>query len=128
MPNTIVHFEIPARDPAKLSKFYADLLDWKFEKFEGEGEEYWMVMTKEDENAPGVNGGLYRRDDTRPGYDAQLNYVGVESIDAALEKVVALGGSVKLPKMAVKGMGWSAHCADPDGNLFGLFQPDMNAA
>ena len=32
MGNRIVHFEIPAGDVEKLSKFYSDLFDWKFSK------------------------------------------------------------------------------------------------
>jgi len=30
MDNTIVHFEIPAENVEKLSKFYQELFGWKF--------------------------------------------------------------------------------------------------
>jgi predicted enzyme related to lactoylglutathione lyase len=42
--------------------------------------------------------------------------------------VVANGGAVAVPKMAIPGVGWLAYCTDPEGNIFGLMQDDPNAA
>ena len=39
MDRTIVHFEIPASDRAKLSQFYSKLFGWTFEKWSGSSEE-----------------------------------------------------------------------------------------
>ena len=49
MDRTVVHFEIPANNPEKLSGFYKNLFGWKFEKMslgEGEQGDYWMIETK----------------------------------------------------------------------------------
>jgi len=45
----------------------------------------------------------------------------VEDIDKALEKVVKLGGRVVSPK-SKEGENAMATIADPDGNLFGLYE------
>ncbi len=38
----VVHFEIPADDPARAVKFYEKVFGWKFQKWEGPME-YWLV-------------------------------------------------------------------------------------
>jgi len=50
-----------------------------------------------------------------------LVYVLVDDIDRALEKVVKLGGKVVMPK-SKEGENAMATIADPDGNLFGLYE------
>jgi predicted enzyme related to lactoylglutathione lyase len=47
LDRTIVHFEIPANNPEKLSEFYKNLFGWKFEKMSmGEAGDYWMIETR----------------------------------------------------------------------------------
>ena len=48
-------------------------------------------------------------------------YVVVENIEITLQKVAGLGGEVILPKTP-QGHAFKAYFADPDGNLFGLWQ------
>jgi predicted enzyme related to lactoylglutathione lyase len=45
-----------------------------------------------------------------------------------LQRSVSLGGTLALPKMPIPGVGWLAYVKDPDGNIFGLTQPDTTAA
>ena len=46
------------------------------------------------------------------------------SLDAALERVVAHGGKIALPRQALPpGMGFFAHIHDLDGNRVGLHAP-----
>jgi len=54
--------------------------------------------------------------------------VNVDDLDAYVEKAVALGGVVALPKMAVPGFGWLASCKDSESNVFGMMQLDASAA
>ena len=37
MDHTIVHFEIPADDPARATKFYRELFGWEIQKWASEG-------------------------------------------------------------------------------------------
>mgnify|MGYP001626301411 CR=1 FL=1 len=48
-------------------------------------------------------------------------YILVENIDETLEKAVKLGGKIVTPKTR-KGENYMAAIADPDGNIFGLYQ------
>jgi len=122
MQKKIVYFEIPASDPNKLSGFYSDLFEWKFEKMPGE-QEYWMIHTGDDGES--LTGGMMPRMDPM---QKPINYVDVESVDEYAEKVRKLGGQVILEKRPVPGMGWFAVCQDPDGNPFALWQTDEKAA
>ncbi len=119
----VIHFEIAADDPERAVGFYTKVFGWKIEKWDGPSE-YWLVTTG-PENEPGIDGGLGRR--SEPGAGTE-NTVGVDSVDAAVEKVVAHGGKVIRPKAAVPGVGWLAYCQDTEGNRFGLMQDDSSAA
>ena len=120
--HTIVHFEIPAKDAKKLIKFYADLFGWKMEKVQWM--DYWLVETvpvnKQGQPVrPGVNGGLYKKENVNM---TPMNYINVESVDEYMEKIKALGGKIIVPKQEIPDMGWTAIAVDPEGNYFGLFQ------
>jgi hypothetical protein len=39
-----------------------------------------------------------------------------------------LGGKVVVPRTPVPGMGWLVCLEDTEGNVFGLWQPDLAAA
>lgn len=115
----VIHFEIPADDPDRAIKFYSDVFGWKFHKWEGPME-YWLVTTGAD-GQPGINGGLQRR--SFPA-SSVVNTVDVESIDDSIAKVESKGGKIMMPKTAIQGVGHVAYCQDPEGNLFGMMQPD----
>jgi uncharacterized protein len=125
----VVHFEIHAVDPERMVKFYSDLFGWSIRKWDGPGP-YWLIQTG-PAGQMGIDGGLLVRKGGAPQDGAAVNAfvctVGVESLDATLGKVVPAGGSIALPRMAVPGVGWLAYAKDPDGNLFGMLQPDVSA-
>jgi predicted enzyme related to lactoylglutathione lyase len=49
-------------------------------------------------------------------------------LDESVDRAVALGGSLALPKMPIPSVGWLAYIKDPDGNILGLMQTDPKAA
>ena len=59
--------------------------------------------------------------------NAYVCTIGVASVDESMEKALAAGGSVALPKMPVPGVGWLAYCKDTEGNIFGIMQDDKTA-
>lgn len=119
MDHTIVHFEIPANEPEKLSKFYSELLGWKFKKVEMPGDPYWMIQTRAKEQDPGVDGGLFKKMEPTQGV---LHYYNVESVEDFSRKVEKLGGKVIRPKTEIPTIGHFAIANDPEGNVFGLFE------
>ena len=117
----VVHFELPADEPARCMTFYQQAFGWAFEKWDGPME-YWMIKTGEGE---GINGGLARRE--QPG-QPPTNVIAVPSADDATRAIVAAGGKEVVPKMAVPGVGWTAYFADTEQNVFGIIQFDPAAA
>jgi len=118
----VVHFEIPADDTERAVAFYTDVFGWKFQKWDGPMP-YWLITTGPD-GQPGINGGLLPRQ--CPGAST-VNTVTVDSVDESLKAIESKGGKINSPKMAVPGIGWLAYCLDPEGNTFGLLQPDEGA-
>jgi predicted enzyme related to lactoylglutathione lyase len=118
----VVHFEIPADDENRARDFYTSAFGWEFQVMPEI--EYSLAMTTpmDQDGRPAVpgsiNGGLFKRGDLT----APVVTVDVEDIDAALEKIAALGGTVHRAKMEVPGMGWNAYFTDSEGNVVGLWQ------
>jgi predicted enzyme related to lactoylglutathione lyase len=117
-----VHFEIPADNPERIIAFYQTVFGWTVQKWDGPMP-YWMVTTGPD-GEPGINGGIMPKRDPR---QPCVNTVGVANVDEAVATVTANGGQIALPKMAIPGVGWLAYGKDPEGNIFGMMQPDTNA-
>jgi hypothetical protein len=117
----IVHFEIPADDPAKLQKFYGDVFGWQFQKWDGPMP-YWLITTG-PEGTPGINGGMMPKNPGQP----IVNTIDVPSVDEYAKKVEAHGGTIVVPKMAIPGVGWLAYFKDPEGNITGIYTHDPGA-
>jgi predicted enzyme related to lactoylglutathione lyase len=140
MMSRLCHFEIHACEPQRLTAFYQSLFGWKIQQWGTN--EYWVIKTGVIETGvietdpggqPGaVNGGILRRRGPAAAAGAPVNCfvckLEVASTDDALAKAVSLGGSMAVPKAPVPGIGWLAYAKDPDGNIFGLLQPDKSAA
>ncbi len=113
----VVHYEIPANEPAALQRFYGELFGWKFQRVPVPGVEFWQCEGTDD--GPGINVAVLKRQNAQQPW---MNYIGVGSIDAALEKATGMGATVALPKMPVPGGRAIAAVIDPEGNMFGLME------
>lgn len=128
--NGVVHFEIYARDAAKLVKFYSTLFDWTIEAVPGMDYHYVKTVDTDAQGMPtqpgSINGGLMVRPAgfEDPGW---VNYVNVESLDPAVKRAQDLGAKVMKPRAPVPGMGWFAMLVDPQGNSFALWERDEKA-
>lgn len=134
--NRVVHFEIQAADPERAVKFYKDVFGWEISEWVIPGVEmkdenrYWLVMTG-SETEPGINGGLVFRRGPEPIEGQPVNAfvctMSVADLDKYVDKALTAGGSIAVPRMAIKGVGWLAYCKDTEGNIFGMMQSDENA-
>jgi len=126
-----IHFEIHVDDVERAKKFYGEVFGWSFQDWsEYAGMPYFGAVTGDD-NEPGINGALLKRQGPAPQPGQALNAyattMGVEDFDSIEEKILANGGTVALPKHALPGMAWQGYYHDTEGNIFGIHQPDENA-
>lgn len=108
------HIEFPADDVERATTFYSKVFGWQFEAMP-EFESYYLYTA----GPGGLGGGIGIRGQNAP--QAVRNYIGVEDVDAAVEKVQANGGTVVVPKTDI-GFGWYAAVADTEGNEIGLYK------
>lgn len=126
-----IHFEIHVDDIERAKQFYADAFGWQYEDYSGTaGIEYWGIITgPQDEH--GINGGMLKRPvptgGPMSGTNAYICTMSTDDFDATHDKIMAAGGIVALPKMAITGMAWQGYYLDPEGNTFGVHQRDTNA-
>jgi uncharacterized protein len=115
VPGALVWNELGTPDLDASSAFYGALFGWSIAPFEGGGPEPYLSIKNGEAN----NGGI--RPSQQPGPPPHwLVYFGVEDLDAALQRVGELGGSVhagpidiQIAKIAIVG--------DPQGAIFALY-------
>ena len=121
MKNAISWFEIPTTQLDSAQAFYESVLGSAMRR-EAMGPSQGAVFAY-DIDGDGVGGALMMGP-TAPAKAAggALVYLDASpSLDVALERVVAAGGQVALPRQALPpGMGFFAHITDLDGNRVGL--------
>ena len=106
--------EFPADDGERARAFWSGLLGEALaERSEGEGSGWQTAAGAAGSAGSGVTIGVHERG-AGPGDRFSLPYFEVGDMDAALERVTELGGSVIHP-----GAGWSV-CRDSEGTPFGL--------
>jgi len=115
---TPIHFEIPVDNMERAQKFYRELFEWDISSAGNNFDNYFIIQTTED-GRTGINGGMLMR--SNPDQPI-INYISVDDIDASLAKLEELGGSVLMPKMPVKGVGWNCVVRDTENNMFGMIQ------
>jgi len=127
--DSVVHFEIPAKDPKRASAFYSKAFGWQFNQYPGM--EYWSVgTTVSDKNGQptslgAINGGLGKK---AGPLQVPTVTIRVADIEAALANVKKLGGKVTVKKTKVGDMGFTGYFQDTEGNVIGLWQDVARAA
>lgn len=122
--DSVVHFEIPAKDVKRASDFYTKAFGWQISQFPNF--EYWSLgTTMSDKNGspttPGsINGGMGKKGKTTT--ENVTVTINVADIDATLATVKKLGGKAKSKKSPVGDMGFTAYFEDTEGNIIGLWQ------
>jgi uncharacterized protein len=113
MANPVAWFEVAGPDAAALQSFYGQAFDWQVD---ADNEmNYGMVAASEG----GIPGGIGPSPD---GSAHATFYVAVDDVQAALDTVVKLGGTVVMPPMDVPNGPTIAFFTDPAGNSVGLMK------
>lgn len=130
--NPVVHFEMPAADSGRMSKFYERAFGWRTQQLGPDMGNYVVVSTTEtdDKNRPkmpgAINGGFF----TRSADNESISVViGVDNIREAMKSVKAAGGNVigghkkDGEPDEIPGVGLYASFIDTEGNRVGILEP-----
>lgn len=104
MPAPIVYFDIAGPEPEKLLAFYTSIFGWNIDRS--------GAIT-----GAGAISGTLRQDPAE-----RILYIQVPDIDAALEKIVAAGGRMNVPRTIIPDVVIFALFTDPAGNRMGLVE------
>jgi predicted enzyme related to lactoylglutathione lyase len=118
MAGELTFFELGVEDSERGRAFYEGMFGWRFEPGPGGGG--WVIR------APNVAGGMHAGDRGASPYV----FFAVEDMDAALERVRELGGTVDDADLgddedSAARFGRFKLCRDDQGSPFGLHQPPL---
>ncbi|MFJ3516056.1 VOC family protein [Streptomyces sp. NPDC090131] len=120
MAGEVSFFELGVGDGERARKFFGGLFGWAFEPGPSDGGGFAI-------RTPNVPGGLHGDD---PGARPYL-FFAVDDMEAALERVRALGGSVDeadpgSSEESIARFGRFRLCHDDQGTPFGLHRPPQH--
>lgn len=128
----VVHFEIPATELKRMTKFYTEAFGWESQQLGDDMGQYVLVSTAEHDargypkEVGRINGGLYPKDNAKP---AQAQYptivIAVDDIKAAIEDVKKAGGTILGEPGEIPGYGIYVSFLDTEGNRNSMIQPVM---
>ena len=113
MPGPVIHFEIGARDAAKIGEFYKQLFGWTVDNsMPG----YGLIAGE----GGGIGGGILQMEQDMPPY--VTFYVAVDDLAASLAEAGRLGGKTVVPPTPIPNVGAFAMLEDPEGHMIGLMK------
>ncbi|MGH9143985.1 MAG: VOC family protein [Vicinamibacterales bacterium] len=116
MGNPVVQWQIVAKEPNALARFYTSLFGWKVRTDNALG--YRQL----DTGSPrGIGGGVWPS--PPEGHNLVQLVIEVDDVDAYIEKAVKLGAAVIVPKSELPDGDAMAIILDPAGLSFGLYRP-----
>jgi predicted enzyme related to lactoylglutathione lyase len=118
MAHPVMWFEVLGRDGGRLQQFYGDLFGWTFDVIQPIN--YGVAKTGD---LRGISGGVGQ---TSPGTQSWVTfYTETPDVTASLERAVALGGKVVMPRTVLPDVILGIF-EDPEGHVLGLVEA-MNA-
>lgn len=127
----VIHFEMPAEDSRRASRFYESVFGWQITQLGPEMGDFALAFTTDTDptsrmpRKPGaINGGFYKK--TQPDQYTKITIL-VDDIREVMKSVKAAGGRL-LPGGQggevdeVPGVGLFATFMDTEGNLVTLYE------
>ncbi|MDX3248971.1 VOC family protein [Streptomyces sp. ME18-1-4] len=110
-----VDAQLPDVDAGR--RFYGELFGWTFEERpEGQGDSVWARLDGEP-----VAALAHKTDGRMP--TVWTVYFATPDAESTARRIQASGGQVVMAPLPVDGLGTGALAADPEGAVFGLWQP-----
>lgn len=124
----VTHFEMPANDKKRASRFYTTVFGWTMQQLGPEMGEYVMAHTTETDakgmvQTPGaINGGFYAPTDD-PLSKAPSVVISVKDLQASMKAVEKNGGKLLSKPDQIPGVGLWVSFQDTEGNRVSMIQP-----
>lgn len=116
-----VWHEVMTGDVSKARSFYGSLLGWKAQDMPMPGGHVYTIFSHGDQQV----GGCMAIPDAggQPACPPNwTSYIGVQNVDATVEKARTLGATVHVPGTDIPQIGRFAVLADPTGATFAVYQ------
>lgn len=108
--------ELMTTDIEAAKVFYAELLNWTLEKFEGGDVDYTMAKMGDQEVA-GMMALPPEAKEMPPAWGA---YITVDDVDGRAARAESLGGKICVPPRDIPGVGRFTVIADPQGAVLSM--------
>lgn len=116
----VVWWEIETAEPERFQQFHEQLSGWTFTPAFEDTEldaDYWIIQHDGSDI-----GGLQRAASPAVSSGTRV-YLLADDLEATLDRVGDLGGTVERHRVGLDGTQWFALFRDPAGVLFGLWTP-----
>jgi predicted enzyme related to lactoylglutathione lyase len=126
MNNKLTHFAIHIDNMERAKKFYDEVFDWGFTSYGPQD----FLQIKADKTETGELIGALQSRNYSPVKEKIIGLectIGVQDIDAIINKVESSGGQILMPKTAIPYVGWIIKFLDTEGNLVCAMQADAGA-
>lgn len=127
----VVHFEMPAEDRKRMSKFYGKAFGWQTQMLGHDMNNYVLATTAADVDKKGrpkkkgiINGGFYTKSKDMPAQYPSV-VIAVDSIKKSMNKISKAGGQVIGEPMEIPGFGMYVSFFDTEGNRVSMMEPTM---
>ncbi|MFD2741334.1 VOC family protein [Sulfitobacter aestuarii] len=122
---TPIWYELMTQNPDVAQDFYGKVMGWSFEAMPAEDDMDYRVASAGGAPIAGV---MRKPEHAQAMPDMWFAYIAVKDVDAAAEKVKALGGRVDMEPDDIPDVGRFAFCSDPQGAHFYLMRTDSDEA
>jgi len=122
--NPVVHFEMPYKNPKRVSKFYESAFGWGMQYLPKMGKYVLATTSPTDKKGMhkkkgAINGGFYPRSKT---YDDTHLVISVDNLEKHMQIVKKAGGKVIGKPMDIPGVGKFVMFRDSEVNRTGMLQ------
>jgi predicted enzyme related to lactoylglutathione lyase len=117
---TICWRELATKDLPAALDFYSKLFGWSLEQSKVTPMDYKEIVM--DDTAQGGMMAIDEKWGPEPPPSHWSTYVAVTNADETVEKIVANGGSVRVPPFDAPGVGRMSMVIDPSGANFSIIQ------
>ncbi len=124
--NSVVHFEMPAKDRKRVKKFYETAFGWGMQQMGADFGDYLLAYTTPvdkkgvHKKKGAINGGFFQSG----SYGTVPHLViAVDDVKKHMAIVKKAGGKISGKPMDIPGIGKFVMLKDTEGNRIGMLQP-----